>query len=230
MQNFSPKVTKIEYLTSNVLELSLLVEGSEFLSFIPGQFVQFIISDKVFRSYSIISLPSDLPVIKFCIKLEDGGVGSEFVRLLKVGDSVPMRGPAGKFIVGDISEQATFVANGVGIAPFYGMVSDLLEKNPDAQVSLIFGVRSEDDIFYYDFFESLATDYKNFHFIQALSQPKSQWQGYNGRVTKYITENYHELVESTFYLCGSLGMVQDARTILMQNGHQIDKIKLEIFT
>ncbi len=230
MQTFSPKVTNIEYLTSNVVELSLIAEGSEFLSFVPGQFVQFIISDKVFRSYSIISLPEELPVLKFCIKLEDGGVGSEYVRLLKVGDSVPMRGPVGKFVIGDVPERLTFVANGVGIAPFYGMVLDLLQKNSDAQVALVFGVRSEQDIFYNEYFSSLASQHKNFKFVQALSQPQSTWRGYNGRVTKYITENYHELSDSTFYLCGSLAMVQDVRTILMQNGHPIDKIKLEIFT
>lgn len=230
MQTFSPKVTKIEQLTSNVVELSLIAEGSEFLSFVPGQFVQFIISDKVFRSYSIISLPEELPLLKFCIKFEDGGVGSEYVRLLKVGGSVPMRGPVGKFVVGDTAKQSIFVANGVGIAPFYGMIQDLLQNNPDAQASLIFGVRSEQDIFFHDYFASLAEKHKNFNFVQALSQPQSAWQGYTGRVTKYISENYQELTDSTFYLCGSLAMVQDVRAILMQNGHPIDKIKLEIFT
>ena len=230
MQTFSPEITKIEKLTPDILELSMVAEGSEFLSFVPGQFVQFIIGDKVFRSYSIISLPEELPLLKFCIKLEDGGVGSEYVRLLKVGDSIPMRGPLGKFVVGETSERAVFVANGVGIAPFYSMLPNLLNKNPEAQASLIFGVRTESDIFYHDFFTSLAENHSNFNFVQALSQPQSEWHGYTGRVTKYIEENYHQLANSTFYLCGSLGMVQDVRAILMQNGHSIDKIKLEIFT
>ncbi|MCC7356188.1 MAG: FAD-dependent oxidoreductase [Candidatus Doudnabacteria bacterium] len=230
MQTFSPEITKIEKLTSNILELSMVIEGGEFLTFIPGQFVQFIIGDKVFRSYSIISLPEELPLLKFCIKLEDGGVGSEYVRLLKVGDSVPMRGPTGKFVVGEAQESAVFVANGVGVAPFYSMIPNVLTKNPEAQASLIFGVRTESDIFYHKFFTSLAENHSNFNFVQALSQPQSEWHGYTGRVTKYIEENYHELSNSTFYLCGSLGMVQDVRAILMQNGHPTDKIKLEIFT
>ncbi len=230
MQTFSPKVTNIEYLTPNVVELSMLVEGGEFLSFLPGQFVQFIIADKVFRSYSIVSLPEVLPQLKFCIKFEDGGVGSEYVRSLKVGDSVPMRGPVGKFVIQDTVGQVVFVANGVGIAPFVGMIPDLLQKKTDVDTTLVFGVRSEQDIFYSEHFSSIAKEYQNFNIIQALSQPQPTWQGYSGRVTKYITENYNQYKDATFYLCGSLGMVQDTRAILMQNGHPIDKIKLEIFT
>ncbi len=231
MHTFSAEVIKKEFLTENIVQLMTTIPvEAEPLAFNPGQFTQFLIGEKIFRSYSIVSLPSELPQVTFCIKLEDGGVGSEYVQALAVGDMIPMRGPLGNFVIRDPQTPMVFVANGVGIAPFYSMIPDLLEKNPNAHASLIFGVRSEQDAFYYDRFIALAQSHPHFSFVPTLSRPEQAWSGYAGRVTSYVTEHYDQHRDALFYLCGSLSMVQDVRAILMQNGHPTDKIKLEIFT
>lgn len=229
MEIFKPTVTNIIALTDDTIQLDVHWPKKD-LQFIPGQFFQFLVAENTYRSYSIASLPAELPTVTFCIKLETGGLGSAFVRGLHIGDAVPMRGPLGKFTVNDDDGPATFVATGVGVAPFCSMIPDLLNRQANDTVTLIFGVRNQKDVFYHDRFSLLAAEHKNFSFIPLLSQPSEGWGGGVGRVTYFLETEYQRFANSTYYLCGSAEMVKDTRALLLEKGHEMKKIKLEIFT
>jgi ferredoxin-NADP reductase len=148
MTEYNSVVKDKIFLTPNTVELVVEVSGD--FTFIPGQFVQFLIEDKVFRAYSMISLPSELPVVRFLIHLEEGGVGSEFVRAKAVGESIAFRGPVGNFIWKEKFKTTIFVATGVGLAPFISMIQDGLTEA--SQAILLFGNREPEQIFYKQFF------------------------------------------------------------------------------
>jgi ferredoxin-NADP reductase len=229
MQEYLTQVTEIRHLTMDIVELDVqLVEPTE-LTYQAGQFMQFRIGTAL-RSYSLATPPvPDNPKLTFCIKMEPRGVGSDFVRQLKVGAEIEMRGPAGIFVVQDFHQAIFFVATGVGIAPFASMIPDMLSRGYDEKTHLLFGVRNEENVFYYDHFNRLAQQYENLTFTPIMSRPQSHWPGETGYVTTYLEEAYPRFKDNIFYLCGSKAMVTDARQILLHAGHDAKRIKLEIF-
>jgi len=231
MQEYLTQVTQIKYLTLHVLELSVRLVAPSEVEFSAGQYMQFKVGDNIFRSYSIAAPPlGENQSLTFCIKLEPKGAGSDYVRTLRVGSDLLMRGPAGNFTVAEPSQPIFFMAVGVGVAPFAAIIPDLLSRGYREKSRLLFGVRSEENVFYYDKFNRLAQQYENFKFVPVMSRPQSHWPGETGYVTTYVEVSYQLFKDHIFYICGNKEMVLDSRQILLKQGHDPNKIKLEIFT
>ena len=135
------------------------------------------------RSYSIASHPAS-DEIELCVKLLPGGVGSTFFEQVTPETEIRFIGSRGRFVVGDSAEPLYFVATGAGLAPIMGMIADeLINKKNTEPIELLFGVRSEEDIFWTDRLDALQKEYSNFHYRLTLSQPRSAWAGLSGRVS-----------------------------------------------
>jgi CDP-4-dehydro-6-deoxyglucose reductase len=117
----------------------------------------------------------------------------------------------------------------VGIAPFVSVITDILARGYLGQVMLLFGLRNEENVFYYDKFNVLAKMHPNFKFLPMLSKPQSHWPGETGRVTTYLEVHYPDYKERKFYICGSKEMVTDTRAVLVKAGHDARDVQLEIF-
>jgi ferredoxin-NADP reductase len=225
------EVVYVKYVTQDIIELETKLIAPDVVHFKAGQFVQFNING-IFRSYSIVNPPSaETNTLLFLIKIIPQGVGSEYVKALKPGDVITMRGPLGILGVKENhwDRPLFFIATGVGIAPFHSVIFDLLSRNFTQEINLVFGVRSEEDTFYYDKFQNLSHLYKNFHFVPILSRPQSHWPGQVGRVTTYLDIHYERHADSTFFVCGSKDMVMDTHKLLVNRGHSGMDIHIEIF-
>ncbi len=228
MEQYKARLTEKKFLTMNVLEITVLLLSPDHLEFKAGQFMQFKIGGDL-KAYSIISVPDHNLALKFCISLIDGGKASDFFKVAKVGQELEVRGPAGNFTVEDLSKNYFFVATGVGVAPFASIIPDMLSRGYANNCRLLFGLRSEDNVFYYDRLTHTQTLYQNFKFTPLLSQPKSHWPGETGRVTTYIDVAYEYYKDYVFYICGWQEMVKDVKDLLIKRGHKPENIKVEIF-
>lgn len=147
-----------------------------------------------------------------------------------IGDSVKFMGPMGVFAFDAQSpRKKVFVATGTGVAPFRSMIRDYLEHGGTDDLTLYWGFRREEDIFWMGEFTELSTKYPNFRFSITLSQKNDGWQGKEGRVTAHVPVEEVNLPGSDFYLCGSRGMVDDMTALLLS--HQVPRaqIKSELF-
>jgi len=143
------------------------------------------------------------------------GVCSNYLCDLKVGDEVLVSGPAGKrFLLPTDTTQHdyVFVATGTGIAPFRGMVKELLEhpEGPSSrEIHLVIGVPYGTDLMYDDCFRSMAETHSNFHYHPVISRPEVGRRMY---VDEYIVETedpFHRVLSSDntlLYICGIEGM------------------------
>jgi ferredoxin--NADP+ reductase len=146
------------------------------------------------------------------------GVCSNYLCDLQVGDEVRITGPVGKrFLLPTHSDRHhhVFVATGTGIAPFRGMVLELLKgpaSEADVEIWLLMGAPYTTDLLYHEQFLSLAAEHENFHYLQALSrEPRA-----DGARGTYVDEliSLHEnrlghvLADkrTVLYLCGLLGL------------------------
>lgn len=197
--------------------------------FIAGQFIQLQIPEGdsfVLRSYSLSSTPDD-EYIELCVKILPDGKASKYLLEMGEGSPITFQGPSGRFTCVDEAEGRYFVATGSGLAPIMGMIRDELPKN-GTEITLLFGVRSEDDVFWVDRLEELKKKYEFFSYHVTLSQPKPNggWAGLRGRVTDHLL---HHLIKHHYYLCGGAPMVKDVRGQLLQNGIPSKRIRFEIF-
>lgn len=192
--------------------------------FNPGQFVQFKIPDGekfVHRSYSISSSPSN-PYLEFCIKTVPSGKAGVYFSQMKVGDMGEVSLAKGLFTPKDKTVHRIFIATGVGLTPFMSMLEHSLDGE---EIDLLFGVRSEADIFWLERLEKIKAVNSKFNYRLTLSQPSPVWNGLKGRVTDHIKidQNAH------YYLCGNMDMVKEVRSILISNGLDTKSIHFEIF-
>lgn len=143
------------------------------------------------------------------------GVASNYLCDLKPGDTVQVTGPNGKRFVLPANPDAhdyLFVATGTGIAPFRGMVHDLLTRQSASRVTLLMGSPYATDLLYHDALRELAARHPRFTYLAALSRERQP----DGGKPMYVHERLHTdrdllrpLLGSSrtlIYVCGIAGM------------------------
>jgi ferredoxin--NADP+ reductase len=147
------------------------------------------------------------------------GVASNYLCDLQVGDTVKVTGPNGKRFVlpaDTTKHDYAFFATGTGIAPFRGMIADLLGSPAQAaspsRVVLVLGSPYSTDLPYHAEFLALRDKHPNFTYLPTVSRER-QADGSPGLyVQDQIARNRGSLgpvLESTrglVYVCGIAGM------------------------
>jgi CDP-4-dehydro-6-deoxyglucose reductase len=225
-------VKSFRMLTPTVFETSF--EPNAPLTFEAGQFVSMVIPGAgpkgrdLRRAYSIASAPES-KLIELCIKLVEGGPGTQYIYRLRPGDPFKMVAPYGDFVYEPKpGRNVCFIATGTGIAPFRSMIlSDHYKNNPPVRALCLLGVRTEDELLYQDTLGNIP----GLEFISTVSQPTGDWKGFKGRVTHYLTglEDRFPWLDTEYYLCGHGGMIQEVKTFLAEKGVSKDSVHQEIY-
>lgn len=101
------------------------------------------------------------------------GVTSNYLCDLKPGDELRLSGPNGKrFVLPARPDEHDYVffATGTGIAPFRGMVMDLLKAAPQSRIALVMGAPYETDLIYDQMLTELAENHANFTYLPTVSR------------------------------------------------------------
>lgn len=204
------------------------------MDFIAGQYVSLKVAENgTRRSYSICSTPGIKHGFETVVDLEPAGIGCQFLERLKFGDEVSLLAPLGQFVIDTQlqEDEIILVATGSGISPFMSMILDLLQEKQDTRpISLYWGMRHVEHLFWQDEFELLSENFANFSFHPVLSRAPEEWPLCRGRVTDCLS--VHQLSESPkvgYYLCGSAPMIVDVSQVLSQKGVQAEHIHHEKF-
>jgi NAD(P)H-flavin reductase len=200
-------------------------------NFEAGQFVSVVVPGAgpkgrdLRRAYSIASAPESRPV-ELCVKLVEEGPGTNYLYGLKPGDSFRGFAPYGDFVYEPKEgRHAVFVATGTGIAPFRSMVfSRAYRAAPPKSATCLLGVRDEPELLYPDLWEL-----PELKWVPCVSQPRSDWKGFKGRVTDYLRTLPADFpwLETEFYLCGNGAMITEVKALLAEKGVQKDSIHQE---
>ena len=101
------------------------------------------------------------------------GVCSNYLCDAKPGDEIRVTGPSGKrFILPADPSQHDYVffATGTGVAPFRGLIHDLLDAGVQSRVTLVMGVPYATDLLYDEDLRNLDREHANFRYITAISR------------------------------------------------------------
>jgi NAD(P)H-flavin reductase len=116
------------------------------------------------------------------------------------------------------------IATGTGIAPIRGFVQWLFadeSRHQGRETYLVYGTRYSTDIYYKDFFDLIAHDFSNFHYIVTLSRAADDWKGERGYVQEHVRQIVEARAESErknmdAYICGLNNMVSANRKMLKE--------------
>lgn len=230
MKKFTSTLVASRQLTHDVYQYDF-DHSVDPIEFKAGQFFMMEVPTperKMTRSYSVASAPSNKNVFSLCVKLIPGGIGSEKLRAMNVGDTADFMAPFGHFFMTESQKDIVMIATGTGLAPFMSMLPDLFEKNFAGKIDLFFGVRHEEDLFYVEELRAWEAAHPNFRAHVSLSQPTESWTGLKGRVTDQLTDLDCTKVQG--YICGNGDMVKTVKTSMQEKGIPKEDLHWEQFT
>ena len=224
-QTFTARLVRSAALSELTKHLEFEMQVVPRFGFVAGQWLSFKTNmsdgEEITRAYSIASSPSDGNRFALCLNRVQDGFMSNFLCDMKEGDEILCQGPFGDFILRPPMRDTVFIATGTGIAPFRSMLHWLLcdeSRHQGKQLWLVFGNRTEKDIYYHDEFFGLAQEHENFHYLPTLSRGGPDWQGLRGYVQEHVSAIARGGTDMHAYICGLDKMVKANRELLKSLG------------
>ncbi len=230
-QQFTARLEEKVQHTDKYVQYSFELTEPHTMQFVAGQYVSIKVSEAgQRRAYSICSAPSIDHGFELLVDISPKGLGCCYLESLKFGDTVSVLGPLGMFTMPETDETARYcIATGSGIAPFRSMILDELQNKHDPRpLTLYWGLRHEQDMFWELEFQELAQSFPHFTSKIILSQPGENWPLDKGRVTDLLTA-LGTPATAGYYLCGNGAMVKQAIEQLTQAGVPQQHIHHEMF-
>jgi ring-1,2-phenylacetyl-CoA epoxidase subunit PaaE len=252
-------VSKITPETADSVSVSFAVpeDLKELFQYSSGQYLTLKVAvkgEEKRRAYSLSSSPVQNEWTVSVKKVPKGAVSNYLCNDIKVGDSMEVMPPQGRFVASTNPEQHKtyyLFGAGSGVTPLMSMVRTILEQEPASTIFMLYGNRSEESIMFKNELDSLQKRYEGQLFVEhILSQPKREksgglgglfskgkvsWLGKVGRIDKSIVERFLEdhtkrTKDTAYFICGPGGMIEAVNNTL--HALNIDKklVHIEHFT
>lgn len=223
VRDFAATVTRIVPLTPTIKALHLKLDRP--IHFQAGQYIQLHIPGLgESRAFSIANAPDadgNAGEIELNVRQVPGGRGTGWLHeQLKEGDALHLAGPYGRFFVRRSAAQPMlFLAGGSGLSSPRSMILQLLASGCTEPITLVYGQRTREELYYDAEFRALAERHPHFTYVPALSDEPdgSDWDGSRGFV--------HDVAKAhcgggfagrKAYLCGPPVMIEACIGTLMQ--------------
>lgn len=205
-------VQSVEQITSSTLLLTLekSSEESHIFSFQPGQYAAISFMRKgrpsAARCFSVVSSPTDQNILQFSMRTR--GRYTSALTKLKKGDQVSVRGPFGGFVFDTERDQnAVFIAGGIGITPFMSMMQFATKLEIKNDITLIYGVASQDDIPFKEMLDEMEAKNPHLKIVYVVGGGPTNKLPHKTVATGFINADILDLyaehyTEATYFICG----------------------------
>ncbi len=214
---FSTKGTGFRYLSNQAIRLAL-----------PG------VDDPWGRArlFSLSSSPTEPDILAVTCKISDTPFKRALARL-RPGDTAYVFGPVGRFLY-DASRPALFLAGGIGITPFRGMLRFATDRGVTQPITLLYSARVPEELVFRRELDAIArsSPLRSVHYtVTRPSDSSKTWSGHIGRIDEeWISEVVDLSLRPRVYVAGLPEMVQ-AMVILLEGRLNVprDSIDFEVF-
>ncbi|MDD5623854.1 MAG: FAD-binding oxidoreductase [Candidatus Peribacteraceae bacterium] len=226
------RCTRHKKIATAVFEFAL--EKPKGFTFQAGQFVLFQVplagnpQDIQPRAFSIAASPEEGELL-FVAKIKEGGRAGRWIsEALRVGSAVSFQGPLGAFLLdAKTQKDCLFIATCTGVAPLRSQIVSALTRGDTRRMDLLFGVRSEENMFWKNDFEDLAKRHPNFHVHFALSQPSGAWTGLKGHIQDVLSQAVPDFARRSIYICGNTEMTKEVKALCLAAGTPKEEVHME---
>jgi ferredoxin-NADP reductase len=199
------------------------------IDFKTGQFITLYWPDtpNYKRAYSLSSCALDRGFYEVTVK-RDGKMGTRIVDWAKAGDRMVVIPPTGRFLP-EFDKHLICIAGGSGVTPFRGFVREATRRNLDTKITVLYSVRTTNDIIFHQEFRDLQAENANFYFYVTCTRLATEdaWTGRRGRIqAEWVKEHIHELENTVFYACGPNELVEFAEELIL-HGLKVPKAQMK---
>lgn len=235
MDFISLKVTDVKRETADAVSISFkipLFRKREF-KYKAGQYLTIratIDGKEVRRNYSFSSAPHEKRWTITVKEMPDGTMSRFLNNEVKVGDTLDVHPPEGRFTLDlrpDLARKVVLVAAGSGITPLMSHMKTLLKEEPKTEVMLLYGNRTVEDIIFKKELDALEDQYEQLkvvHFISRESEVTGCKHWESGRISR---DNIYDVVKKhlgypghpvvpVYMLCGPGEMIEDLQEYLYE--------------
>jgi glycine betaine catabolism B len=184
------------------------------------------------RTFSLSSSPSEAGFLQVTCKISDTPFKQALSRLLP-GARAEVYGPLGSFLL-DTSRPCVFVAGGIGITPFRGMIRYAADTGVRVPLTLLYSARVPEELVFREELEQIARSMSNLRAHYTVTRPaesSTAWKGRVGRIDRaWIEETSPLSTHPLFYVAGLPEMVREIfETLAGPLGVPSDDIDYEVF-
>ena len=238
------KISDIRQETDDCVSVAFAVpqELSSDYQFIQGQYLTLktqINAQEVRRSYSICSSPLENE-LRVAIKRVKEGLFSNYANdNFKVGDSIEVMTPMGKFyteLKSDNAKNYLAFAGGSGITPVLSIMKTVLLTEPKSKFTLIYGNQNRNTIIFKELIEGIKNQFmQRLSVYHVLSGEITDVPLFSGLMTQEKCAAFFEkLVElkqiDECFICGPEPMMDSVEASLQAAQMDSQKIHIERFT
>ena len=222
----------------DIFELILKPQPEKLIfEYSPGQFAYLKIKSDTFlyesHPFTIASSSTDKEKLAFYVK----GIGDWTKKLsnLPTETEAEIIGPFGKFspfLFNGKTEKLIFIAGGIGITPFIGLIRSLSNMENKIPVLLLWSSKTSKDFLQIDEFETLQKTYPEFQYKLFVSDEKPHGVFIGSRINKDIlSDHLSKFVPGTqAMVCGPPMMMKAVKTDLISIGFPKENIHYEDFS
>jgi len=225
MQTYKTTLTNKTSFEGDVDLFHFVLDPPQQLLFIPGQYIILTIPQSpspVKRLYSIASSPSQPSSFELLIKRVPGGIASNYIGNLAVGDKLEVLGPAGLFSLKNTPHNKVFLTTGTGIAPIRSFI--LSNPSHTQHYYLFWGMPSFRELYLLDELRGMAQKDPFLHVSICLSREQSldsipielrplfSLGHIDNVVSRLISSQPQNSLE--YYICGRREVVESTRDYL----------------
>ena len=228
MKEIKCQVQSIESLTEFVYKV--LLKPEENIDFIPGQYLNFVMSDEDKRPFSIASAPGNE-----YIELQIGAFGADsypmqVIERIKSTDVVTIEMPMGTAQLRIESERPLLlIAGGTGFSYIKSMFEFLVEQKSNREVIVYWGLREPSACYELEKTTKIINSLENGEFHAVVETPHDDWQGQTGMVHKAVMKDIKNLGDYDIYLAGRFDMVGAVRTDFLAQGALVEHMFADAF-
>ncbi|MCA9076944.1 MAG: 2Fe-2S iron-sulfur cluster binding domain-containing protein [Planctomycetaceae bacterium] len=232
------RVARIDQETPDVKTFRLVSchGGGIPFSYLPGQFLTLTlpVGDKpIRRSYTISSSPTQGYYCEISVKREEQGAGSRYLHdQLKVGDTIDVKAPSGKFnFSGEDAESIVLIGGGVGITPMMSITRALTDMAWKGEIYFIVACHDPEHFIFESELRRLEERHENLHIFAAMSRIDQDVDGYRkGRLSReLLTEWVPDITSKRIHICGPPAMMDATKKMLAELDVPAESIHSENF-
>ena len=221
MNTISCQIESLTSLTSHVYKV--LLKPNEKVDFIPGQYLNFVMSEEDKRPFSIASSPNseviELQIGAFVADSYPMQVIDRLKACLTNNDTVTIEIPLGHAQLRLESERPLLLlAGGTGFSYIKSMFEYLVEQKSTRPVIVYWGLREPSACYELDETTAKLAKLAHASFIPVVEHPNDTWQGKTGLVHQAVLNDIVSLEPYDIYLAGRFDMIGLIRTDFIAQG------------
>ena len=237
LQQVMARVTKIERINEDIIVLYLRTPRTRTLRFLAGQHARLAIEKIPPRALSIASCPCNAMNLQFHVSRYDDDAFSQYVFTeLKAGQTVPLQGPLGEFVMVETSSRPIiFIAYETGFAPIKSLIEHAISLEVSQAIHLFWVARRQEGHYMDNLCRSWVDALDNFSYsplVQDWNRAEAEYgenrpEGSTAQSQPHLRETfvmdsimskYPDLNGIDIYACGTDSKIKAIRDTLRTRG------------